>query len=172
MVHRRRSAFVARQIGQHAFHFMSSTFVPFHLLTGGRRESPSLPSEAVVLVAAGCTHLRVGSLAHRNLSPTLLRILSLFSGCRARHFLFHHLRSEEHTSELQSPCNLVCRLLLEKNKPGGSSKPRLSQTTVKSLYTLKFVEMLPPEACASLFFFYKAECRVRLNSSLTLAFWD
>src|SRR5256885_10178509 len=29
-------------------------------------------------------------------------------------------RSEEHTSELQSPCNLVCRLLLEKKK-----RPRL-----------------------------------------------
>src|SRR5256885_8506682 len=29
-------------------------------------------------------------------------------------------RSEEHTSELQSPCNLVCRLLLEKKK----KKPR------------------------------------------------
>src|SRR5256885_2511125 len=28
----------------------------------------------------------------------------------------HMLRSEEHTSELQSPCNLVCRLLLEKKK--------------------------------------------------------
>src|SRR5205807_9859125 len=27
---------------------------------------------------------------------------------------FVRLRSEEHTSELQSPCNLVCRLLLEK----------------------------------------------------------
>src|SRR5256885_3056974 len=27
-------------------------------------------------------------------------------------------RSEEHTSELQSPCNLVCRLLLEKKKNG------------------------------------------------------
>src|SRR5256885_10630064 len=27
-----------------------------------------------------------------------------------------HDRSEEHTSELQSPCNLVCRLLLEKKK--------------------------------------------------------
>src|SRR6202030_4783081 len=26
-------------------------------------------------------------------------------------------RSEEHTSELQSPCNLVCRLLLEKKRP-------------------------------------------------------
>src|SRR5256885_13249169 len=28
----------------------------------------------------------------------------------------HLKRSEEHTSELQSPCNLVCRLLLEKKK--------------------------------------------------------
>src|ERR1022692_1952468 len=28
------------------------------------------------------------------------------------------IRSEEHTSELQSPCNLVCRLLLEKKKIG------------------------------------------------------
>src|SRR5256885_10765225 len=30
-----------------------------------------------------------------------------------------HPRSEEHTSELQSPCNLVCRLLLEKQKRTG-----------------------------------------------------
>src|SRR5256885_8467706 len=30
-------------------------------------------------------------------------------------------RSEEHTSELQSPCNLVCRLLLEKKKKGHCS---------------------------------------------------
>src|SRR5256885_10784249 len=30
------------------------------------------------------------------------------------------LRSEEHTSELQSPCNLVCRLLLEKKKDEAS----------------------------------------------------
>src|SRR5256885_2516931 len=35
------------------------------------------------------------------------------------------LRSEEHTSELQSPCNLVCRLLLEqKNKVAGVSRHR------------------------------------------------
>src|SRR2546426_4935830 len=35
-----------------------------------------------------------------------------------RHWDFRrgHERSEEHTSELQSPCNLVCRLLLEKKK--------------------------------------------------------
>src|ERR1039457_110407 len=31
-------------------------------------------------------------------------------GCR---YFFPYMRSEEHTSELQSPCNLVCRLLLE-----------------------------------------------------------
>src|SRR5205807_8138230 len=30
--------------------------------------------------------------------------------------LAERFRSEEHTSELQSPCNLVCRLLLEKKK--------------------------------------------------------
>src|SRR5256885_9950765 len=30
--------------------------------------------------------------------------------------LIDECRSEEHTSELQSPCNLVCRLLLEKKK--------------------------------------------------------
>src|SRR3989454_9252665 len=33
------------------------------------------------------------------------------------------VRSEEHTSELQSPCNLVCRLLLEKKK----NKSKLQQ---------------------------------------------
>src|SRR5256885_7740690 len=32
------------------------------------------------------------------------------------------IRSEEHTSELQSPCNLVCRLLLEKKKRNHSGK--------------------------------------------------
>src|SRR5215467_2625130 len=59
---------------------------------------------------------------------------SLFSGSNGRFAYFHcgvgganaratitfavvyATRSEEHTSELQSPCNLVCRLLLEKKK--------------------------------------------------------
>src|SRR5256885_5376943 len=35
---------------------------------------------------------------------------------RLSHRLRTLVRSEEHTSELQSPCNLVCRLLLEKKK--------------------------------------------------------
>src|SRR5256885_8333324 len=33
-------------------------------------------------------------------------------------------RSEEHTSELQSPCNLVCRLLLEKKKNKRNTRAR------------------------------------------------
>src|SRR5256885_9464099 len=34
-------------------------------------------------------------------------------------------RSEEHTSELQSPCNLVCRLLLEKKKNHAQSPHKI-----------------------------------------------
>src|SRR5256885_8696379 len=41
-------------------------------------------------------------------------------------------RSEEHTSELQSPCNLVCRLLLEKKKDAGRTRdlPALAPTFI------------------------------------------
>src|SRR2546426_5231038 len=47
-------------------------------------------------------------------------------------------RSEEHTSELQSPCNLVCRLLLEKKKkvnsrPMSSNEPVYRASRVKQL---------------------------------------
>src|SRR5256885_3989820 len=41
-------------------------------------------------------------------------------------------RSEEHTSELQSPCNLVCRLLLEKKKHISDT---LRQTAIMLLST-------------------------------------
>src|SRR5256885_13835397 len=41
---------------------------------------------------------------------------------------FRKCRSEEHTSELQSPCNLVCRLLLEKKNP-----------SLRGLYSIKSV---------------------------------
>src|SRR2546426_5527613 len=42
-----------------------------------------------------------------------------------------HIRSEEHTSELQSPCNLVCRLLLEKKKTKNSRWKRSIPRTVQ-----------------------------------------
>src|SRR2546426_4447528 len=38
------------------------------------------------------------------------------------------VRSEEHTSELQSPCNLVCRLLLEKKKKKSTSNTGCTRT--------------------------------------------
>src|SRR5256885_5356201 len=49
---------------------------------------------------------------------TLRRVDRTGARTYARRTRFVHSgeRSEEHTSELQSPCNLVCRLLLEKKK--------------------------------------------------------
>src|SRR2546426_3194438 len=54
-------------------------------------------------------------------------------------------RSEEHTSELQSPCNLVCRLLLEKKKTATTDTRWLrsplssrSNTAVLSAFTVRF----------------------------------
>src|SRR2546426_3690478 len=42
-------------------------------------------------------------------------------------------RSEEHTSELQSPCNLVCRLLLEKKKKKAGSDALLQRNYLTDL---------------------------------------
>src|SRR2546426_2714775 len=42
---------------------------------------------------------------------------------RIQHGSSRARRSEEHTSELQSPCNLVCRLLLEKKKRKAAPHP-------------------------------------------------
>src|SRR5256885_2605244 len=46
-------------------------------------------------------------------------------------------RSEEHTSELQSPCNLVCRLLLEKKKQ--IATPSSSRLTTRPLRPRAFL---------------------------------
>src|ERR1039457_5883526 len=43
----------------------------------------------------------------------------------------YSFRSEEHTSELQSPCNLVCRLLLEKKKCTRQDPRRLARATLQ-----------------------------------------
>src|ERR1022692_5210463 len=42
-------------------------------------------------------------------------------------------RSEEHTSELQSPCNLVCRLLLEKTKKTTHTRRSNTQPTLQEI---------------------------------------
>src|SRR5256885_5698266 len=67
-----------------------STLFPYTTLF----RSPSLPTREK---SSGHWARRACSLTHSRLLPRTHR-------------------SEEHTSELQSPCNLVCRLLLEKKK--------------------------------------------------------
>src|SRR5256885_10939323 len=64
--------------------------------------------------------------ARADLGEALRRSLDEADARTARDYL----RSEEHTSELQSPCNLVCRLLLEKKnkrKPNSSADNERSQ---------------------------------------------
>src|SRR5256885_6620304 len=78
----------------------------------GRRGDPAQPGGAPAArdlrpAAAAAGGLRVGARRDRDRNcdgETLLAGADRLA------------RSEEHTSELQSPCNLVCRLLLEKKK--------------------------------------------------------
>src|SRR5256885_7380564 len=49
---------------------------------------------------------------------------------RAKQLQCRFDRSEEHTSELQSPCNLVCRLLLEKKKNKKNAVFNISAVTL------------------------------------------
>src|SRR5256885_12973045 len=58
---------------------------------------------------------------HLDREPSLVAAAQWLAGEKLAEEQYHPavqraLRSEEHTSELQSPCNLVCRLLLEKKK--------------------------------------------------------
>src|SRR6266571_5557930 len=63
-------------------------------------------------------------------------------GAGHQHLRLSHadLRSEEHTSELQSHVNLVCRLLLEKKNsigmPGSSARSRTVSVTAAASWTL------------------------------------
>src|SRR5256885_13137876 len=89
---------------------------------------------------------------------TLFPYTTLFRSVNFRHDKLDHIvteqwladpsfeveRSEEHTSELQSPCNLVCRLLLEKKKKTHHvyslySIQSSSRSSVRSLVTILYV---------------------------------
>src|SRR5438876_7788199 len=56
---------------------------------------------------------------------------------RLSRFGFEH-RSEEHTSELQSPVHLVCRLLLEKKKKKNNNKVQYENCTIAYTYIRRF----------------------------------
>src|SRR5256885_13201718 len=68
---------------------------------------------------------------------------TLFRSCR-----FRDSRSEEHTSELQSPCNLVCRLLLEKKKHNATQSLCLTvyRNYLHSGALMSLVSTLEPES--------------------------
>src|SRR5256885_10696928 len=86
-----------------------STLFPYTTLfrsraaCGVRADDDLLPADPVRVVRVLNAELRCARdprTAHDHLEPRRVQAA----------------RSEEHTSELQSPCNLVCRLLLEKKK--------------------------------------------------------
>src|SRR5437879_10611081 len=80
------------------------------------------------------SRLPVRAVVERNVDAVLgpevqqLRALDVLAD-RAR-----HLRSEEHTSELQSPMYLVCRLLLEKKKIQNKSHKDSNEYRVRDNY--------------------------------------
>src|SRR5207248_11067418 len=93
------------------------------------RELPSFPtrrsSDLIIglfhghQMVAPRLHDRAGRDSHESEQPLSVVGPASRDDQRARHhasLLGHDERSEEHTSELQSPYDLVCRLLLEKKK--------------------------------------------------------
>src|SRR5256885_8807551 len=61
--------------------------------------------------------------ANNNAEPAYTGPTTLTPGANGYLVPSANVRSEEHTSELQSPCNLVCRLLLEKKNTHLHSLP-------------------------------------------------
>src|SRR5256885_5435680 len=78
-------------------------------------------------ISASCSDFSIDVVPTRTGWPRCLQ--SSINDKIARYFSAAVRRSEEHTSELQSPCNLVCRLLLEKKKKKSYSKCFKSRTT-------------------------------------------
>src|SRR2546430_10984175 len=76
------------------------------------REAPARLSALSVLVFGGPVTLGQLAAAEQVKPPTMTRIVTGLERSR----LAERVRSEEHTSELQSQSNIVCRLLLEKKK--------------------------------------------------------
>src|SRR5256885_1566232 len=80
---------------------------------GGGPASPADLMSIAIVVASQCEGIL---LVFEKLFESRLFFVDKLIGMGARIVLCDPHRSEEHTSELQSPCNLVCRLLLEKKK--------------------------------------------------------
>src|SRR2546430_5856478 len=90
-----------------------------HRRTGGYQDPPSLQVSGLVR-GKTCNHCPDDFLCRRDLRFALYDLgLDEFDSNLLQPLnvlLYYRVRSEEHTSELQSQSNLVCRLLLEKKK--------------------------------------------------------
>src|SRR2546426_5447799 len=96
----------------HSFYVMLTRTVYF-FFSSRRRHTRLQGDWSSDVCSSDLSHSSLPSGISRFCERTLSRdARSTFSSMASRSVI----RSEEHTSELQSPCNLVCRLLLEKKK--------------------------------------------------------
>src|SRR3989454_1943125 len=147
MIRMRGTNVSSRVFGVDVFRRTTTQFLP--LLAGPVPPDYKLgPGDALVLILTGDVELaytlqvtregfvlipQVGQVFVSNLTLDQLRDVlytrlgRVYSGVKRApnaSTRFDISRSEEHTSELQSPCNLVCRLLLEKKKKNSIKKYR------------------------------------------------
>src|ERR1039457_7432022 len=86
---------------------------------------------------ARCVGTLIGHRAFLHPSvPQACRLQKFDEKCQLpeRRYRRRLIRSEEHTSELQSPCNLVCRLLLEKKKKNNNKTTRPQVDVARATY--------------------------------------
>src|SRR5437762_4705659 len=95
------------------------------------RVTRSISIAALTIGLSSCAALGLRSVGGPYVSRANARadIQAALVGARADHKL---VRSEEHTSELQSPMYLVCRLLLEKKKKKKHTHTKTTKTTNSS----------------------------------------
>src|SRR2546426_4044627 len=86
-----------------------STLFPYTTLFRSERDDDLTPHQQRVATAPDFERSRADGRGEAVHVHGITRAGAQIVECNAH-------RSEEHTSELQSPCNLVCRLLLEKKK--------------------------------------------------------
>src|SRR5438132_3737544 len=87
--------------------------------SGSKRSATESPGSAAAVSAANSSSAHSGSSRSRRMRHEVsdhARLKSTQDSRRAWSETSWHMRSEEHTSELQSHSDLVCRLLLEKKK--------------------------------------------------------
>src|SRR2546427_3703448 len=95
-----------------------STLFPYTTLFRSKPTTPQPTAEA----------LGVPEVIYVEDDAALAELLEYGLRAHGYRFILHVDRSEEHTSELQSQSNLVCRLLLEKKKePGAERKARAAR---------------------------------------------